>query len=72
MSFDYRKLDIYSDLSDDEIKVEMRKRKENLPKLFKSIANNEVVKCVICEQGTYVNDKTCFYCNYCGHQIIFN
>lgn len=49
MNFDYRKLDIYSGLTDDEIKQEMRKRKADLPKLFKKIRNDEPVKCVICE-----------------------
>ena len=72
MSFDYRQLDIYSGMSDKEIGIEMNQRLKSLPSLYSKIANNEPVTCALCNKGTYVNQVTTFYCNYCGHQVIFN
>lgn len=72
MAYDYRQLDIYAGLTDSEITAEMRRRKQNLPKLFPKIMNGEQITCVVCERGYYINKKTSFYCSVCDHQVIFN
>ncbi len=65
MGFDYKKLEIYSGLSNKEIAEEMRRRAKPIPKLIPRIKSGEKIRCVLCEQGYYVNKTTTFFCDVC-------